>query len=87
MPCACRSASSSEMLREPFSHGSAAPSASWRKAFIAVAFAVSSVAWSRSLRMRLAWMVDVNARATRSPRIAAAAATPSLWRPASLRNR
>jgi hypothetical protein len=75
------------MFREPFSQGSAAPRASWRKRFIAVTFAVCSVAWSRSLRIRLAWTVEITASAMTSAAMVAPAATPSLCRPAIFRSR
>ena len=73
-------------MREPFDHGSAAPSASWRNVLIALAFAASAVARSRSLRTRWACTAIVTASATRSAAIAPAAATLPRCRDASFRS-
>ena len=77
LSCAWRSASRSDTLREPFDHGSAAPSASRRNASIALAFAASAVARSRSRRTRPASTTSVTPSATRRTAITPAAADHS----------
>ena len=85
LSCACRRASSNDTLREPFNHRSAAPSASRRKAVIALAFAASAVARSPSLLTRPACTTIVTPSATSSAAITPAAATGPRWRATSLR--